>query len=90
MQNRLGWRSSGSELSQLEVEFLTLINFVLAISIEELQTYGDHLMKHWICKEVPSRDSEDERLLPAVAAALPAAPSPGGHDQRNGDSQYDS
>ncbi|KAG0325643.1 hypothetical protein BGZ99_000354 [Dissophora globulifera] len=78
-----------SELNQLEVEFLTLNNFALAISIEELQTYGDQLMKHWICEEVASRDSEDERPSPAVPAALPAAPSPGGHDQRNGDSQYD-
>ncbi|KAF9202325.1 hypothetical protein BGZ49_007500, partial [Haplosporangium sp. Z 27] len=59
-----------SELNQLEVEFLTLNNFALAISIEELQTYGDQLMKHWMCEEVANRDPEDERPSPAVPAAL--------------------
>ncbi|KAF9315355.1 hypothetical protein BG006_003765 [Podila minutissima] len=60
-----------SELNQLEVEFLTLNNFALAISIEELQTYGDQLMKHWMCEEVTSRDPEDDTAAPPV----PTAPS---------------
>ncbi|KAF8934705.1 hypothetical protein BGZ52_003401 [Haplosporangium bisporale] len=60
-----------SELNQLEVEFLTLNNFALAISIEELQTYGDQLMKHWMCEEVANRDPEDDTAAPPV----PTAPS---------------
>ncbi|KAF9162465.1 hypothetical protein BGX21_005481 [Mortierella sp. AD011] len=80
-----------SELNQLEVEFLTLNNFALAISIEELQTYGDQLMKHWMCEEVANRDPEDERPSPAVPSALPAPPTqaPGGHEQRDGESAQD-
>ncbi|KAF9435496.1 hypothetical protein BGZ76_006155 [Entomortierella beljakovae] len=81
-----------SELNQLEVEFLTLNNFALAISIEELQTYGDQLMKHWMCEEVANRDPEDERPSPAVPAPLPTPPShtPNGIDQQNGESSQDS
>ncbi|RIB10999.1 cyclin PHO80-like protein, partial [Gigaspora rosea] len=36
-----------SELNQLELEFLILNDFRLAISVEELQRYGDQLLKHW-------------------------------------------
>ncbi|KAF8963817.1 hypothetical protein BGZ46_000915 [Entomortierella lignicola] len=72
-----------SELNQLEVEFLTLNNFALAISIEELQTYGDQLMKHWMCEEVANRDPEDERPSPAVPAALST------QDQQDGESTQD-
>lgn len=36
-----------AELNNLELEFLHLNNFDLYISIEELQEYGDQLMKHW-------------------------------------------
>ncbi|KAF9193217.1 hypothetical protein BGZ51_003966 [Haplosporangium sp. Z 767] len=80
-----------SELNQLEVEFLTLNNFALAISIEELQTYGDQLMKHWMCEEVANKDPEDDAASPAVPAALPAAPSPapGGRDQHRGDGTHE-
>ncbi|KAI1292907.1 hypothetical protein EDD11_008576 [Mortierella claussenii] len=79
-----------SELNQLEVEFLTLNNFALAISIEELQTYGDQLMKHWMCEEVANRDPEDERPSPAVPAALPAVPAPDAHEHYSGESAVDS
>ncbi|KAF9101824.1 hypothetical protein BGX27_011319 [Mortierella sp. AM989] len=80
-----------SELNQLEVEFLTLNNFALAISIEELQTYGDQLMKHWMCEEVANRDPEDEKPSPAVPAALSTTPTPtpGGLEQQNGESVQD-
>ncbi|KAF9101092.1 hypothetical protein BGX29_006003 [Mortierella sp. GBA35] len=81
-----------SELNQLEVEFLTLNNFALAISIEELQTYGDQLMKHWMCEEVAHKDAEDDTASPAVPAALVPAPTPGSsgsHDQQNGDPAQD-
>ncbi|CAG8509758.1 1415_t:CDS:2, partial [Racocetra fulgida] len=40
-----------SELNQLELEFLILNDFRLAISVEELQRYGDQLLKHWILEE---------------------------------------
>ncbi|KAG0213252.1 hypothetical protein BGX28_004825 [Mortierella sp. GBA30] len=75
-----------SELNQLEVEFLTLNNFALAISIEELQTYGDQLMKHWMCEEVANRDPEDDTSSPAVPAALAPAPTaPESREQHNGE-----
>ncbi|KAG0217175.1 hypothetical protein BGX31_000337, partial [Mortierella sp. GBA43] len=74
-----------SELNQLEVEFLTLNNFALAISIEELQTYGDQLMKHWMCEEVANRGPDDERPSPSVPAALPAPPVQGAQDSPNDD-----
>ncbi|KAF9547889.1 hypothetical protein EC957_007616 [Mortierella hygrophila] len=79
-----------SELNQLEVEFLTLNNFALAISIEELQTYGDQLMKHWMCEEVAHRDAEDDTASPAVPAALMPGSTSGSRDQQNGDSAQDS
>ncbi|KAG0266922.1 hypothetical protein BG011_000061 [Mortierella polycephala] len=80
-----------SELNQLEVEFLTLNNFALAISIEELQTYGDQLMKHWMCEEVANKDPEDDAASPAVPAALSAAPSPapGSRDQHRSDGTHE-
>ncbi|CAG8764706.1 35405_t:CDS:2 [Gigaspora margarita] len=40
-----------SELNQLELEFLILNDFRLAISVEELQRYGDQLLKHWVLEE---------------------------------------
>ncbi|CAG8563298.1 9214_t:CDS:2 [Dentiscutata erythropus] len=40
-----------SELNQLELEFLVLNDFRLAISVEELQRYGDQLLKHWVLEE---------------------------------------
>ncbi|KAF9287397.1 hypothetical protein BGZ68_001899 [Mortierella alpina] len=76
-----------SELNQLEVEFLTLNNFALAISIEELQTYGDQLMKHWMCEEVANRDPEDDTSAPGVPAAL--APAPESCDQHDGEASKD-
>ncbi|KAF9572874.1 hypothetical protein EC968_009358 [Mortierella alpina] len=72
-----------SELNQLEVEFLTLNNFALAISIEELQTYGDQLMKHWMCEEVANRDPEDDTSAPGVPAAF--APASESYDQHDGE-----
>ncbi|KAF9899702.1 hypothetical protein BX616_002888 [Lobosporangium transversale] len=78
-----------SELNQLEVEFLTLNNFALAISIEELQTYGDQLMKHWMCEEVANRDPEDERPSPSMPAALPAPPPSGTQDQYSDEPELD-
>ncbi|KAG0297907.1 hypothetical protein BGZ96_004260 [Linnemannia gamsii] len=76
-----------SELNQLEVEFLTLNNFALAISIEELQTYGDQLMKHWMCEEVAHKDAEDDTASPAVPAVLMPGSTSG---SQNGDSAQDS
>ncbi|EXX69227.1 Pcl7p [Rhizophagus irregularis DAOM 197198w] len=40
-----------SELNQLELEFLVLNDFRLAITVEELQKYGDQLLKHWVKEE---------------------------------------
>ncbi|KAI9486989.1 MAG: cyclin-domain-containing protein [Benjaminiella poitrasii] len=36
-----------SELNMLELEFLSLNNFSLFVSLEELQHYGDQLLSHW-------------------------------------------
>ncbi|CAI2161960.1 15870_t:CDS:2 [Funneliformis geosporum] len=41
-----------SELNQLELEFLILNDFRLAITVEELQRYGDQLLKHWVSEEM--------------------------------------
>ncbi|GJJ70116.1 PHO85 cyclin-6/7 [Entomortierella parvispora] len=76
-----------SELNQLEVEFLTLNNFALAISIEELQTYGDQLMKHWMCEEVANRDPEDETPSPAVPSAPTPTPPSNEREYSNGDAE---
>ncbi|CAG8555699.1 15334_t:CDS:2 [Acaulospora colombiana] len=40
-----------SELNQLELEFLILNDFRLAITVDELQRYGDQLLKHWTMEE---------------------------------------
>ncbi|CAG8472057.1 15550_t:CDS:2 [Acaulospora morrowiae] len=40
-----------SELNQLELEFLVLNDFRLAITVEELQRYGDQLLKHWTMED---------------------------------------
>ncbi|KAG2237155.1 hypothetical protein INT48_004657 [Thamnidium elegans] len=36
-----------SELNLLELEFLSLNDFALFVSLEELQHYGDQLLSHW-------------------------------------------
>lgn len=36
------------ELNMLELEFLSINNFSLFVSLEELQHYGDQLLTHWI------------------------------------------
>lgn len=36
-----------SELNLLELEFLSLNDFALFVSLEELQHYGDQLLGHW-------------------------------------------
>ncbi|CAG8437691.1 8984_t:CDS:2 [Funneliformis mosseae] len=41
-----------AELNQLELEFLILNDFRLAITVEELQRYGDQLLKHWVSEEM--------------------------------------
>ncbi|CAG8619290.1 2896_t:CDS:2, partial [Paraglomus occultum] len=40
-----------SELNHLELEFLILNEFRLSISVEELQRYGDQLLRHWVMEE---------------------------------------
>lgn len=40
-----------SELNSLELEFLVLNNFSLAVNIDELQRYGDQLLRHWMVDE---------------------------------------
>ncbi|KAG0230929.1 hypothetical protein BGW42_000580 [Actinomortierella wolfii] len=69
------------ELNQLELEFLTLNNFSLAISVEELQTYGDQLMKHWMCEEMSRRGGPDQ-VVPA--ALVPATDSDAKDDSQRG------
>ncbi|KAF9578564.1 hypothetical protein BGW38_005571, partial [Lunasporangiospora selenospora] len=64
-----------SELNQLEVEFLTLNNFSLAISIEELQTYGDQLMKHWTLEEAANKEHDDDCQAPSIPPTITPPPS---------------
>jgi hypothetical protein len=36
-----------AELNILELEFLSINDFALSVSLEELQHYGDQLLTHW-------------------------------------------
>ncbi|CAG8621919.1 11135_t:CDS:2 [Ambispora gerdemannii] len=42
---------TNSRYAKLELEFLVLNEFRLAINIEELQRYGNQLLKHWVQEE---------------------------------------
>ncbi|KAL1917649.1 uncharacterized protein VTP21DRAFT_4042 [Calcarisporiella thermophila] len=44
------------ELNILEREFLVLCEFHLAVPIEELQNYGDQLLRHWLAEEEHRRN----------------------------------
>jgi hypothetical protein len=64
---------SASELNVLEIEFLSLNNFALYVSLDELQQYGDELLKQWTLKhksDVPSDmallNAPEEVLAPPV------------------------
>lgn len=53
-----------AELNSLELEFLHLNNFDLYISVEELQEYGDQLLKHWYNHEAEiSQKAASKRKL---------------------------
>jgi hypothetical protein len=53
-----------AELNSLELEFLHLNNFDLYISVEELQEYGDQLLKHWYNHETEtSQKAASKRKL---------------------------
>lgn len=61
-----------SELNMLELEFLSINDFALFVSIEELQHYGDQLLSHWtkeheeLAKSSVNNDLEEEELAPPV------------------------
>ena len=46
-----------NELNQLELQFLLLNDFRLAIPTEEMQRYGDRLLSYWEAKEGVDSDS---------------------------------
>lgn len=48
------------ELNMLELEFLSLNNFSLFVSVEELQHYGDQLLAHWIKEHEEGQQQEKE------------------------------
>lgn len=50
-----------AELNNLELEFLHLNDFDLYISVEELQEYGDQLLKHWYKHETEGGSSTDSK-----------------------------
>jgi hypothetical protein len=60
------------ELNMLELEFLSINNFSLFVTLEELQHYGDQLSIHWIKEheqeqqEAMDITSEDGELAPPV------------------------
>ncbi|ORX46575.1 cyclin-domain-containing protein [Hesseltinella vesiculosa] len=56
------------ELNQLELEFLFLCDFQLHISVEDLQEYGNQLLKHAMSKETT--------FSLAVEHCLPPSPQP--------------
>jgi hypothetical protein len=53
----------------LELEFLSLNNFSLFVSIEELQHYGDQLLSHYTTEHKREQDiitTEEQELAPPV------------------------
>ncbi|KAI7897883.1 cyclin-domain-containing protein [Cokeromyces recurvatus] len=50
-----------SELNMLELEFLSLNDFSLFVSLEELQHYGDQLLSHWT-KEQQNNNTEKNEI----------------------------
>lgn len=60
-----------SELNVLELEFLSVNDFALFVSLEELQNYGDQLLSHWkreheITEMEIQAQVEEEELAPPV------------------------
>lgn len=56
-----------SELNALELAFLSMNDFALFVSLEELQQYGDQLLSHWK-KDNDNMEitEEGEELAPPV------------------------
>lgn len=55
----------------MELEFLSVNDFALFVSLEELQNYGDQLLSHWkreheITDMEIGEEEEEEELAPPV------------------------
>lgn len=57
------------ELNQLEIQFLLLNDFRLMISLEELQRYGDQLLKYWSTEMSPLVSPELKGIPPWVSSS---------------------
>ncbi|KAJ2964558.1 hypothetical protein NQZ79_g532 [Umbelopsis isabellina] len=76
-----------AELNNLELEFLHLNNFDLYISIEELQEYGDQLMKHWYQHESGLNNTEPSTAdIPTPVKRKLSQPNQTDEDQNEKDS----
>lgn len=51
------------ELNYLELQFLLLLDFKLMISMEDLQNYGDLLLKFWKREQLASETNKQEDVL---------------------------
>ncbi|CAM0140329.1 unnamed protein product [Umbelopsis sp. WA50703] len=78
-----------AELNNLELEFLHLNNFDLYISIEELQDYGDQLLKHWYQHESELNNTETSTAdIPTPVKrklSQPAQKEEGNQDEKDSD-----
>lgn len=75
------------ELNHLELQFLLLNDFRLAVPVEELEAYGTMLVEFY-AREVVAQELQKKRA--ALAAAKPSAGLglPGGQQQKHGESEY--
>ncbi|KAH8547839.1 cyclin-domain-containing protein [Umbelopsis sp. PMI_123] len=72
-----------AELNNLELEFLHLNNFDIYISVEELQEYGDQLLKHWDNHEAENgQKSPSKRKLSYPLPEQKEPPRSQDHDAR--------
>lgn len=75
------------ELNHLELQFLLLNDFRLAVPVEELEAYGTMLVEFY-AREVVAQQLQKKQA--ALAAAKPSAGlgPPGGYQQKRGESEY--
>ncbi|EIW69051.1 hypothetical protein TREMEDRAFT_62779 [Tremella mesenterica DSM 1558] len=65
-----------NELNQLELQFLLLNDFRLAVPCDEMQQYGDRLLGYWEGKPTPTQTSIPSAPLPkSTSQSAPSRPT---------------